>query len=256
MAITSQLHQQQHGQCRMKKYGKITLTVALTVLSTCFIASESFQPVMVVSSSIDGKRSSSSSSSQLNYVVYGEDQVAGGNKGIETSKKNKKAPVKTIKPNKNAENCNHGYVVSNHDNERSFWLHALQNLEPSSTSPTNNQSLWTRIAHAYAPTEISSAAARIQSQQDATVVRVGDADLDIAVPVPSDSWDPSTLEEENVISATKASRSNHHLVTVRVQFPEGSSFDTNARSFEDELIAVIDQVRLLEQTANERLSKL
>ena len=45
-------------------------------------------------------------------------------------------------------------------------------------------------------------------------------------------------------------------MTVRVDFPEGSSFDKDAYTFEDELIAVIEQVRLLEQTADDRLAKL
>lgn len=234
----------------MKITGKMAFSIVLIIVSNYFIASEAFQPTMMVASSIGKKRSSSSSSSQLNYVVYGGGEVTGGNTGIETSKK-KKAPVKTIKSNNDANNDNHGYMVSNHDNERSFWLHALQNLESSS-----NQSLWTRIAHAYAPTELIKACSRRHKQQDAIVVRVGDADLDIAIAVPSDSWDPSTLEEENVVFATKASRSNHHLVTIRVAFPEGSSFDKHAFTFEDELIAVIEQVRLLEESANDRLSKI
>jgi len=231
------------------------LTIAPTIFSAFIIATESFQPVMV-SSSIGDKRSSSSSSStssQLNYMVYGEDRVKSAN--TRTSKKNKKAPVKTIKSN-NTKNYDHGYIVSNHDDERSFWLHALQNLESSSTSPPSNQALWTTIANAYAPMELTSAASRIPKQEDASVVRVGDTDLDIAIPVPSGSWDPSTLNEDNVISATNEARTNHHLVTIRVDFPEGSSFDKNALSFEDELIAVIEQVRLLEQTANDRLSKV
>jgi len=224
-------------------------TIALIIFSAFIIATESFQPVMV-SSSIGDKRSSSSSSSsstssQLNYIVHGEDRVTSEITG--TPKKNKKAPVKTIKPNNNAKSYDHGYIVSNHDDERSFWLHALQNLESSPTSPPCNQSLWTTIANAYAPMELTS---------DASVVRVGDTDLDIAIPVPSDSWDPSTLNEDNVISATNEPRTNHHLVTIRVDFPGGSSFDKNALSFEDELIAVIEQVRLLEQTANDRLSKV
>lgn len=208
----------------------------------------------MVASSIGGKRSgkSGNSSSQLKYVVHKGEQGTAKNMGI---KKSKKTVVKTIKPKSSTKNCNHGYAVSNHDNERSFWLHALQNLESSSTSSQNDQSLWTSIAQAYAPTELLTACSRIQKQQDATLVRVGDADLDIAMPIPSDSWDSSILEEENVISATKERRFNRHLVTVRVGFPEGSSFDKNAYTFEDELIAVIEQVRLLEQNANEKLSK-
>jgi len=236
----------------------MAFTIALILCSTCFITSDAFQPTVMVASSISGKHSSESGNSsknknsQLNYAVYGGDQATAKNSGI---KKSKKTIVKTIKSNSNTKNDNHGYVVANHDNERSFWLHALQNLESSSTSSESNQSLWTRIAQAYAPTELLSACSSIQEQQDATVVRVGDTDLDIAMPIPSDSWDSSILEEENVVSASKETRTNRHLVTVRVEFPEGSAFDKNAYTFEDELIAVIEQVRLLEQTANDRLEK-
>jgi len=233
----------------------MAVAVALILCSTCFIASEAFQPTVMVASSISGKRSGKSgiSSSRLNYVVHKGDKVTGENMGI---KKSKKTIVKTIKSSSNTKNCNHGYTVSNHDNERSFWLHALQNLESSSSSSQNNQSLWTSIVQAYAPTELLTACSRIHKPQDATLVRVGDADLDIAMPIPSDSWDSSILQEENVISASKESQTNRHLVTVRVDFPEGSSFDKDAFTFEDELIAVIEQVRLLEQAANDRLSKL
>jgi len=80
---------------------------------------------------------------------------------------------------------------------------------------------------------------------------VGDTDLDITIAVPSDS----NLESiENVVSSKE--RSGNRLVTIRVDFPEGKSFDKDAFSFEDELSAVIGQVRLLEQTANDKLSKL
>jgi len=235
----------------------MTLTIALILCSTYFITSDAFQPTVMAASSLSAKRSSESGSSknkssQLKYAVYGGDQATAKNMGIN---KGKKTIVKTIKSNSNTKNDNHGYVVANHDNERSFWLHALQNLESSSTSSESNQSLWTRIAQAYAPTELLTASSRIHKQQDATLVRVGDTDLDIAMLVPSDSWDSSILEEENVVSASKEKRTNRHLVTVRVEFPEGSSFDKDAYTFEDELIAVIDQVRLLEQQANDRLEK-
>lgn len=238
--------QQCHGQCSTRNTGKKILMTALTIASaTSLMATEAFQPPPMVAS----VGNSRASSTKLNYVVYSGDRSKANNIEIEKPKK-----TKTIKPKSN--NVNHGYIVANHDNERSFWLHALQNLEPSSTSTESNQSLWTKIACAYGPKEFRETFSSRIEPKGADLVRVGDGDLDIALAVPSDSWDPSNLENKNVVLAAKEVRGNRQLVTIRVNFPEGSSFDKDAYSFEDELTAVIGQVRLLEQTANDKLSKI
>jgi len=202
--------------------------------------------------SLGGSRSksssSSSSSSKLNYAGTADTIRI-------TTKTSSSSPVelKKIVPAETIDN--HGYRVANHDNERSFWLHALQNLEPSSSE---HQALWRRIAVANAPEQlIDTLMSRIQEpldNNDAILVRVGDTDLDIALAIPSESWDPSHLESKSVVSATSDSRSDLHQVTIRVDFPEGSSFDKDAFTFEDELIAVIQQVRLLEKSANDKIS--
>jgi hypothetical protein len=245
---------QQHSITR--NMGKKALLAALTMMAT----TEAFQlqpPIMVASI---GSSRAASSSTKLNYAVYGGDQTTStaGSIGIEKPKKSKtKATTITTKTvvtesdTINKDTYTHGYIVANHDNERSFWLHALQNLELSSKSPPSKQSLWTRIAYAYGPSQLREACSTIQ--QDALLVRVGDTDLDIALAVPTDSWDPSNLNE-NVVSTSTGSRKNRQMVTIRVGFPEGSSFDKDAFTFEDELTAVIQQVRLLEQNANNKLS--
>ena len=251
-----------------------TLLAALTIASMAATSTEAFQlqpPVMVAS--IGSSRvasSSSSSSSKLNYVVdraTGTSTTSAGSIGIEKRKTTKKKASTTITTNKtvvtgnsdsdgekDTDTDNHGYIVANHDNERSFWLHALQNLEPSPQSPSNKQSLWTKIACAYGPRQLREATATIEQNNDALLVRVGDTDLDIALAVPADFWDVTLHMNENVVSTTTGSRKNRQIVTIRVGFPEGSSFDKDAFTFEDELTAVIGQVRLLEQHANEKLS--
>ncbi len=221
---------------------KKALLAAFALASTTTLT-EAFQPITMVASF----GSSRASSTKLNYVVCGGEQSTASS--IEIEKPIKTKPVRKAdndSSSNNNNNYNHGYIVSNHDNERSFWLHALQNLEPSPGSPSTNQSLWTRIAYAYGPKEFR------ETQQGADLVRVGDTDLDIALSVPSDSWNPSSLDNGNVVSAAEGPR-NRKLVTIRVDFPEGSSFDKDAFTFEDELAAVIEQVRLLEQTANDKL---
>jgi len=252
--------------------GKKALIAALTIAGTNLIAAEAFQvQPMVMVSSIGRSRaaaigsSSGNSKTKLNYVtVFGGDQATTDTIiGIEKSRQTK--TVKTIqtanKSNKHNED-HHGYIVANHDDERSFWLHTLQNLESSSKSTPSKRSLWTRIACAYAPLELRETCSRIQEQQFAVLVRVGDTDLDIALAVPSDSYKESEHKHNeseslnaNVVSVANDSRKGQ-LVTIRVEFPEGSSFDKDAFSFEDELAAVIRQVRLLEQTANNKLSRI
>jgi len=259
-----------NNQCRGQSsttimMGKKVLLAALTIASaSSLIATEAFQPPTMSASF--GTSSSRADSTKLKYAVYERDQATtttANAKSIELKKPKKSTKSKTIKTETVVDN--HGYIVANHDNERDFWLHALQNLEPATTSKSNNhddendQSLWTRIACAYGPKEFreirdidssSSSNSRIR-QKDADLVRVGDTDLDITIAVPSDS----NLESiENVVSSKE--RSGNRLVTIRVDFPEGKSFDKDAFSFEDELSAVIGQVRLLEQTANDKLSKL
>lgn len=219
---------------------KALLTVAataLTVATTLIVPTvEAFQPLVMVSSIGKSGSFHRSLSTKLNYAVVGGDQA--------------KADITGVKKNKQPNQ--YGYIV-NHDNERSFWLHALQNLKSRSKySSISSKSLWTRIACAYAPNDLRETFMRIPNE--AVLVRVGDTDLDIALAVPSDSWEVSHLELEGVVSATKDARSKNQLVTIRVDFPEGSSFDKNAFAFEEELIAVINQVRLLEKQANERLS--
>jgi len=221
----------------------VALAMACTTTPTA--TTEAFQPMTMVASF----GSSRASSTKLNYVVHGGDQTAANKIEIEKPMK-----TKTVRKTDNS-NYNHGYIVSNHDNERSFWLHALQNLEPSPESPPTDQSLWTRIACAYGPKEFRETCSSRIKQKGADLVRVGDTDLDIALAVPSDSWNPSSMENGNVVSADEG-RGNRKLVTIRVDFPEGSSFDKDAFTFEDELTAVIEQVRLLEQNANEKLSKM
>lgn len=242
-----------------------TLLAALTIASMAATSTEAFQmqpPVMVASIGSSRAVSSSSSSTitQLNYVVdRGTSTTSAASIGIEKRKTSKKKAAttittKTVVTQKNDnDKDNHGYIVANHDNERSFWLHALQNLEPSPQSPSSKQSLWTKIACAYGPSQLREACATIQ-QNDALLVRVGDTDLDIALAVPADFWDVTLHMNENVVSTTTGSRKNRQIVTIRVDFPEGSSFDKDAFTFEDELTAVIGQVRLLEQHANEKLS--
>jgi hypothetical protein len=243
-----------------------TLLAALTIASMAATSTEAFQlqpPVMVASIG---------SSSKLNYVVdraTGTSTTSAGSIGIEKRKTTKKKASTTITTNKtvvtgnsdsdsdgekDTDTDNHGYIVANHDNERSFWLHALQNLEPSPQSPSNKQSLWTKIACAYGPRQLREACATIEQNNDALLVRVGDTDLDIALAVSADFWDVTLHMNENVVSTTTGSRKNRQIVTIRVGFPEGSSFDKDAFTFEDELTAVIGQVRLLEQHANEKLS--
>jgi len=241
-STTTEHHQQCHGQCSIAKTGRKALFAALTIASsTSLIATEAFQPP-VVSPSVGSPRAVTST--KLNYVVSGGDQSTSDNTGIQKIKGSKTKKVKTIKTKKVADTkYKHGYMVANHDDERSFWLHALQNLK--SKTLESEQSLWTRIACAYGPSELR------ESCKDAFLVRVGDTDLDIALFVPSDS----TVGTKNVVSATQESRRNRQLVTIRVGFPEGSSFDKDAFTFEDELSAVIRQVRLLEQKANDKLSK-
>jgi len=242
-------HQQQyHGRSSVRTSGKKALLVALTIATTC-TAFQTQPPMMVAS--LGGSRStksSSSSSSKLNYAGTADTIRI-------TTKTSSSRPVelKNIVPAETIDN--HGYRVANHDNERCFWLHALENLEPSSSE---HQSLWRRIAVANAPEQlIDTLASKIEQphdNNDAILVRVGDTDLDIALAIPSESWDPSHLESKSVVSVTNDSRRDLHQVTIRVDFPEGSSFDKDAFTFEDELIAVIQQVRLLEKSANDKIS--
>lgn len=237
-------------QCSTKTVGKKALLAVLAIASTSSLTStEAFQPMTMVASF----GSSRTSSTKLNYVVYGGEQGTANSIEIEKPIKSK-TTIKTETVGKTGgSNYKHGYIVANHDNERSFWLHALQNLEASPESPSSNQSLWTRIACAYGPEEFRETST--VTRRGANLVRVGDTDLDIALAVPLESWNPSSLDNENVVSACQG-RGNRQLVTIRVDFPEGSSFDKNAFTFEDELSAVIDQVRLLEQNANSKLSKM
>ena len=269
MVSTANNNNQCHGQSSTTiTTGKKVLLAALTIASASSLiaTTEAFQPpTMAASFGTTSSSSSRADSTKLKYAVSW-DQATTAAKGIELKKPKKSTKSKTIKTETVVDN--HGYIVANHDNERDFWLHALQNLEPATTSKSKNnhngddddQSLWTRIACAYGPKEFreirdrdssSSSNSRIR-KKDADLVRVGDTDLDITIAVPSDS----NLESiENVVSS-KEERSGNRLVTIRVDFPEGKSFDKDAFSFEDELSAVIGQVRLLEQTANDKLSKL
>jgi len=187
-----------------------------------------------------------SSSSKLDYVVFDGDQQSVDSNNIQANAVPKK-----------------DYAVANHDNERSFWLQALQNLEGSSSSTANNSdhSMWTKIACAFAPKSMREQYVLDPSQtiqEEAHLVRVGDTDLDIAVAVP-----PAIYEEaknsKRVVSNDAATtlrkfRRRPQVVTIRVDFPEGSAFDKDAYTFEDELSAVIRQVRLLERTAEDKLS--
>lgn len=277
MATTTTMNTMTHPGTQQRNIGNIgkkALIAALTIAGTNLIAAEAFQvQPMVMVSSIGRSRAanvggSSSSNTKLNYVtVFGEDQAT-TDKIIGIEKSSQKKTVKTIKTvksntitNKHQQNNedHHGYIVANHDHERSFWLHALQNLESSSKSTPSQRSLWTRIACAYAPSELRETCSRIREQQFAFLVRVGDADLDIALAVPSDSYkknaNANANANANVVSVANDARKGQ-LVTIRVEFPEGSSFDKDAFSFEDELAAVIRQVRLLEQTANNKLSRI
>ncbi|VEU40286.1 unnamed protein product [Pseudo-nitzschia multistriata] len=183
------------------------------------------------------------------------------------------------------------YAVANHDNERSFWLQALQNLDDeqddshdSSSSSEPSHSMWTRIACAFAPSSIRENYLLDPTQtlaEEAHLVRVGDTNLDISMAVPASVWKEANLDEmmhtnqkaqrkdsAKLVSAPQEAaplhqrgdrrkrRNNQHTVTIRIDFPEGSSFDKDAYTFEDELSAVIRQVRLLEHDANDRLSGL
>jgi len=255
-------HPKSHGRQRsITNTGKkVLFAAALTIATTNLIGTEAFHPTLMTSPS-----------SKLDYVVSGEDQATATATvdilGIENTK-TIQTKTKTNNNNNNKNNYRHGYIVANHDHERSFWLHALQNLESSSASSPRQQSLWTRIACAYGPRELREACAGGNQQQDAVLVRVGDADLDIRLAVPcsegsGEEEDPHRSNgalgtTNNVVSTTIefSNRRRQQLVTIRVAFPEGSSFDKVAFTFEDELTAVIRQVRLLEQTANEKLSEL
>jgi len=219
----------------MGKKALLAATAALTLVATTTEAFTVQQPSMVASFG-----TKSLSTSKINKAL-----------GIYKQKTTSSSSSSNKKTQKQQQANNHAYKVKNHDNERSFWLHALENLE-STPSSSSDKSLWTKIACANGPKELCAAVSRIH--KDAVLVRVGDTNLDIALTVPSDIWDSTLAKDESVVSCTKESRSKHQLVTIRVAFPEGSSFDKDAETFEDELIAVIQQVRLLEATANEKLS--
>ena len=162
------------------------------------------------------------------------------------------------------------YVYNGNENENKNSQHN-ENNKHKNNHRYNDRSMWTKIACAFAPSALRENYLLDPTQtlrEEAHLVRVGDADLDIALAVPADVWKETRLTEtsrasKSIVTPTlqqqrsgRPSRQNQHTVTIRIDFPEGSSFDKYAFTFEDELSAVIRQVRLLERNANDRLSSL
>jgi len=231
------------------------LLASLVATSTNMVRTEAFQTSKMPSVGTSG--------SELSYVVFDGDQDWAPSTSKNAASRDKASPKSPRNP--------HGYAVANHDHERSFWLQALQNLESDETSSpqspsTADHTLWTRLACAYAPSSIRETYLLDPTQtlaEEAHLVRVGDTDLDIAVSVPENVWKEAQNDVTHQTVVTQAPpatlkrrrrRRNQHTVTIRINFPDGSAFDKDAYTFEDELSAVIRQVRLLERNANDRLS--
>eukprot|EP00536_Pseudo-nitzschia_multiseries_P017245 jgi/Psemu1/50012/gm1.50012_g len=251
------------------------LIASLVATSTTMMPTEAFQASKMPSVG------SSGSGSELAYVVFDGDQdlTTVPESTLQAAGASPSSSSSTITTNKNKKK---DYAVANHDHERSFWLQALQNLESSSDSDSssspqsppqqsssNEHTLWTRIACAFAPSSIRETYLLDPTQtlaEEAHLVRVGDADLDIAVSVPEKVWEEAQNDvKTTVVEAPPPPQQQRRrrrrfrdqkTVTIRINFPEGPAFDKDAYTFEDELSAVIRQVRLLERNANDRLSGL
>mmetsp|Transcript_24641 Transcript_24641/g.54022 ORF Transcript_24641/g.54022 Transcript_24641/m.54022 type:complete len:289 (-) Transcript_24641:189-1055(-) len=270
-------------------------SVLATSTSLLATSTEAFQSATQMPSAV-GTSTSTTSGSELGYVIFDGDVEA-------ATTTTATPPATAATATATTPQAAHGYAVANHDNERSFWLQALQNLEfdhndddnelydyngneneiknqhseqqrlEKNQHQYNDRSMWTKIAFAFAPPALRENYLLDPTQtlrEEAHLVRVGDADLDIAVAVPADVWKKAQRTSSTSSSSTSStsptqaqrqrsgrpSRRNQHTVTIRIDFPEGSSFDKDAFTFEDELSAVIRQVRLLERNANDRLSSL
>jgi len=220
---------QQYNQQQTTKKAALLVLITTMLLATTFTSSvvEAFRPINVKVNS----RPTSSSTSKLFYVVFGGDQE------IVDSGENE------ITELENNNYMHHGNAVVDHDNDRSFWLQSLQNLESSHISSTglDSYSMWTKIACAYAPAPHDHLHPTLV--KEAVLVRVGETDLDVAVAVPATSEDTySTHQDQHLVQ-----------ILITVPFPDGTAFNKDAHTFEDELTAVIHQVRLLERDANDRL---
>ena len=224
--MNTQQQQYAHQQSTKKVLLALVTTTLLALSSTCsgsVVLVEAFRPIHANANANGQNRyaktkSSSTSSSKLFYLVFGGDQEsADSGKVVEIENDNY-----------------HGYAVADHENEKSFWLQTLQNLDASSSSSygLDSYSLWARIACAFAPPPHDHLHPNMV--REAVLVRVGDTDLDIAVAVPA---------------APGGFTSDQHLVQIliTVEFPDAFAYDKN------DLSAVIQQVRLLERNANDRL---
>ena len=208
-------------------------------------------------------RSSSSSSSKLYYVVFGG--VNNYGKQIEQENNN-------YHGNNNVDF--NAFASHENQDEKSFWLESLQNLESSniqisgsssSSSSSgvinddncyNNDScgldaygIWSRIACVFAPAPHDHLHPNMV--HDAVLVQVYDTALDIAVAVPASPGSSygggGGGEDQQLVQ-----------ILITVVFPDGgASFcegsTTHTLTAEHNLSAVIHQVRLLERHANDRL---
>ncbi|OEU14327.1 hypothetical protein FRACYDRAFT_261941 [Fragilariopsis cylindrus CCMP1102] len=213
-------------------------------------------------------RSSSSSSSKLFYVVFGGNEDSIDNYGKQIEQENN---------NYHGNNNVDFNAFASHENqdEKSFWLGSLQNLESSnkqisassSSSSSgvidydncyNNDScgldaygIWSRIACAFAPAPHDHL--HPSMVHDAVLVQVHDTALDIAVAVPA---------APGISYGGGGGGEDQQLVQIliTVEFPdggasfcEGSTTTHTLNNAEHNLSAVIHQVRLLERQANDRL---
>jgi len=242
----------------------LAILATLAAASSLVAPADAFRPAAVPSIG-----SSAGARTLRLWYVRDRESTADGIRITTTKTPQPESKTATKRQAKREQRNSHGYVVANHDNERSFWLHALENLESSSSltsslsssasSSTTSDPLWATIAHAFSPDDLLEACEH-SIPRDAFLARVGDTDLDIALVFPRGSLDPAfsasdeKKDDRKVVSVSAAQR-NRSRVTIRVPFPGGSSFDKDAFTFEDELAAVIEQVRLLERTANEKLEK-
>ena len=210
-------------------------------------------------------RSSSSSSSKLFYVVFG---------GVDNYGKQIEQENNNYHGNNNVDF--NAFASHENQDEKSFWLESLQNLESSNTQISSSSSssssgvinydncynndscgldaygIWSRIACAFAPAPHDHLHPNMV--HDAVLVQLHDTALDIAVAVPAA---PGTGygggggggEDQQLVQ-----------ILITVEFPdggasfcEGSTTTHTLNNAEHNLSAVIHQVRLMERHANDRL---
>jgi len=279
--MTAQHQQQQYSQqySTKKALSTMILTTLLIISTSLFSRVKAFRPIIHVTNNNNGQQhqylystlvsssttgpspySSSSSSSKLFYTVFGGDQDS----------------VEQENNNYYHGNNNVGYASTNHESqdEKSCWLESLQKLEASTTihsssssssssSDINNENcynndscgldaygIWSRIACAFAPAPHDHLHPTMV--QDAVLVQVRDTSLDIAVAVPAapgTSYGGGGGEDQQLVQ-----------ILITVDFPDGgASFcEDSSNTFTtltaaNKLSAMIQQVRLMERNANDRL---